>query len=178
METWEEPYMKRLAEISSKNGGKVLEIGFGMGISAKYIQKSAAKEHHIIEANDQVFNTMSAFSETANIRVFKYQGFWEDVSKTFEDEMFDGILFDTYPITEDELHTARFSFFSEAYRLLKRGGIFTHYTGELKFTDEYIKHIVNAGFQEFSGELIAVDPPETCLYWENRYILAPTILKT
>lgn len=39
MQRWEEPYMADLASIASKNGGAVLEIGFGMGISTGYIQK-------------------------------------------------------------------------------------------------------------------------------------------
>merc|ERR1719247_2610338 len=57
MEAWEHPYMRRLAEIASSQGGKVLELGFGMAISANYMQNnknSATKPlevHHIIDAN-------------------------------------------------------------------------------------------------------------------------------
>ncbi len=38
MMSWEHPVMKQHAEIVCKNGGDILEIGFGMGISAQYIQ--------------------------------------------------------------------------------------------------------------------------------------------
>jgi len=40
MESWEHPYMKRLAEIASSQGGNVLELGFGMAISATYIEEN------------------------------------------------------------------------------------------------------------------------------------------
>lgn len=177
MERWEEPYMKRLAEIATMNGGRVLEVGFGLGIAASYIQKSSVEEHHIIEANEQVFERMKDFAESAKCCPILYSGFWEDISIKFEDEFFDGILFDTYPITLEELHTARFSFFSEAHRLLKIGGVFTHYSGELGFTDEYIEYLRKAGFSNFSGELVSVNPPNDCLYWCNNQIMAPTIIK-
>jgi guanidinoacetate N-methyltransferase len=177
MERWEEPYMKRLAEIASMNGGKVLEVGFGLGIAASYIQENLVKEHHIIEANDQVFERMKFFAKSAKCHTVLHSGFWEDVSSKFENEFFDGILFDTYPITFEELHTARFSFFSEAYRLLKVGGVFTHYSGELDFTDEYISYLLQTGFSNFSGELISVTPPKDCLYWNHYHIMAPTIIK-
>merc|ERR1712232_1154464 len=54
MEAWEHPYMKRLAEIATSKGGRVLELGFGMNISADYIQSYNPKEHWIVEANKQV----------------------------------------------------------------------------------------------------------------------------
>lgn len=178
METWEEPYMKKLAEIATNNGGKILEVGFGLGIAASYIQNNSIKEHHIIEANEQVFERMKSFSESAKCNTFLYLGFWEEISSNFEDEFFDGILFDTYPITFEELHTARFSFFAEAYRLLKSGGIFTHYSGEIEFTEEYIQCLHEAGFKKFSGLSIFVNPPNDCLYWRSNQIMAPVIIKT
>ena len=55
MQRWEYPYMADLAKIVSTNGGSVLEIGFGMGISAGYIQKDKkVAKHTIIECHPQV----------------------------------------------------------------------------------------------------------------------------
>ncbi|MBE9118920.1 hypothetical protein IQ249_23815 [Lusitaniella coriacea LEGE 07157] len=178
METWEEPYMKKLAEIATTNGGRVLEVGFGLGIAASYIQENSIKEHHIIEANNQVFERMKSFAKFAKYRTILHSGFWEEISSNFEDEFFDGILFDTYPIIFEELHTARFSFFSEAYRLLKVGGVFTHYSGELEFTDEYVECLCQARFKKFSSQSVLVNPPRDCLYWRSNRIMAPVIIKT
>src|SRR3990167_7553369 len=50
MEDWETPYMKDLADVATAKGGVILEIGYGMGISAKFIQKYKIKKHIIIEA--------------------------------------------------------------------------------------------------------------------------------
>lgn len=178
MQRWEEPYMRRLAEIATMNGGRVLEVGFGMGISASYIQENQLEEHHIIEANEQVFERLNSFAKSAKCKTLIYSGFWEDISSQFEDEFFDGILFDTYPITCKEFRVSRFSFFSEAHRLLKVGGVFTHFSGEeLDFTDNYIEYLRQAGFSKFSGEVISVNPPTDCPYWNSPHILAPTIIK-
>lgn len=38
MEAWEKPYMYALAEKVAKEGGKMLEVGFGMSLSAGAIQ--------------------------------------------------------------------------------------------------------------------------------------------
>jgi len=35
---WDTPHMEFQAEITCRNGGHILEVGFGMGISANYIQ--------------------------------------------------------------------------------------------------------------------------------------------
>ena len=49
MGSWEDPLMKRHAEVACENGGDILEIGFGMGISANYIQQQNPDSHTIIE---------------------------------------------------------------------------------------------------------------------------------
>jgi guanidinoacetate N-methyltransferase len=177
MERWEDSYMKRLAEIATSKNGKILEVGFGLGISASYIQQQDIIEHHIIEANESVFERLLDFSKSAKHQVYPYIGFWEEITPKFPDNYFDGILFDTYPVTISELHTARFSFFNEAYRLLKQGGIFTHYSGELEFTEEYIQNLTDSGFEHYSGELVPVSPPSDCLYWNEKYIMAPSLWK-
>ena len=178
MERWEEPYMKKLAEIATSKGGRVLEVGFGLGVSSECIQQHNIEEHHIIEANDYVYERLISFANEATHSVYPYLGFWEEVVDRFPDNFFDGILFDTYPILDSELHTARFAFFNEAYRLLREGGVFTHYSGELEFTPEYIQRLTSSRFTQYSGQLVAVSPPGDCQYWDENYIMAPRIIKT
>ena len=54
MMSWEDPIMKASADYVCGNGGNILEIGFGMGISANYIQANDINSHTIIENHPQV----------------------------------------------------------------------------------------------------------------------------
>ena len=58
MSAWEEPIMVKHAEIVTKNGGDILEFGFGMGISATHIQSHDINSHTIIEINDDVYERL------------------------------------------------------------------------------------------------------------------------
>ena len=49
MMDWEDPLMSASAAYVCENGGDILEIGFGMGISANYIQSHTINSHTIIE---------------------------------------------------------------------------------------------------------------------------------
>ena len=66
---WEVPIMRKAAEYISHNNGDVLEIGFGMGICADYIQEQGVNSHTIIE------------------------GDWANLSLT---DTYDGIFLDTF----------------------------------------------------------------------------------
>lgn len=55
MEKWETDYMKMLASIVTKNGGNILEIGFGLGIATHFIQQNKkVTSHTILECHPDV----------------------------------------------------------------------------------------------------------------------------
>lgn len=179
MESWEEPYMKLLAEIVSKNKGVILEIGFGMGISAMYIQQHNPSLHIIIEANESVSKKAQAFSNQQKNTVLVLSGFWEEVTKHLPPESINGILFDTYPLSEDEIHSNHFPFFAEAFRLLKNNGILTYYSDEAyDFSEKHKEKLHAAGFTDIKKEVCQVEPPQSCLYWKDKTIVAPIVKKS
>ena len=49
MMSWEDSLMKASADFICQNGGHILEIGFGMGISANYIQQNNRLSHTVVE---------------------------------------------------------------------------------------------------------------------------------
>ncbi len=180
MEDWEVPYMKKLAEIATAQEGTVLEVGFGMGISARYIQKEKISKHIIIEANHEVAEHARAFAKHAKNPVETIEGLWEEVIEQIPDESLDGILFDTYPLSKEEIHQNHFFFFEVAHRKLKTGGIFTYYSDEIdSFHPRHLQRLVDAGFNkaDISGDVVRVTPPTNCEYWKSNTILAPIVRK-
>jgi guanidinoacetate N-methyltransferase len=180
MEEWERPYMEVLAKIACQNSGVVLELGYGMGISADFIQQWPINHHMIIEANHSVANQARVFASGRSIKTSILEGLWEDVIESIPDNSLDGILFDTYPLSEAELYQNHFNFFPYAYRKLKVGGVFTYYSDEItSFGNVHIKKLQEAGFQTpyIRSELVNVEPPDDCEYWRSNTILAPIIIK-
>ena len=54
MMSWEDSIMKASADYVCEGGGDILEIGFGMGISAGYIQANSITSHTIVENHPQM----------------------------------------------------------------------------------------------------------------------------
>ncbi len=178
MERWETPYMAELARRACSRGGRVLEVGFGLGIAAGFIQQHAIAEHWIIEANRAVFGTIASWAARASAPVTPLLGFWEDIAPQLPGASFDGILFDPYPIDAEQLRDQRFSFFAQALRLLRPGGVFTHYSGETALTEDYQRRLSGAGFAGYDTSIVAVSPPPGCLYWQEPRMLALSACKS
>ncbi len=182
MEDWELGYMNLLASIATSKGGSILELGFGLGLSAKAIQSSEIKLHFVIECHpDVITKCVKDFHEAiSSNRLHIFSGFWQDITPLLNDEIFDGILFDTYPLSEKEIHSNHFWFFKEAFRLLKPNGIFTYYSDEAKeFSKKHLEKLESAGFKKnnISYKICRVNPPAECEYWKERTMIAPVITK-
>merc|ERR1719273_1589169 len=118
MEKWETPYMGALAKKATENGGKVMEIGFGMAISATAVQQCPTlAEHVIIELNGDVYKRLLEFKKKYP-KVTPMLGGWETQLEKIEDSCMDGILYDTYPLSKATQHIHQFAFVKDAEKNL------------------------------------------------------------
>ena len=93
MMDWETPLMKAHSKIVCHNKGDVLEFGFGMGISATFIQSHKPKSHTIIEIHPQVAEKARQWAkDKPGVKII--EGDWNECLNQLE--KYDGIFFDTY----------------------------------------------------------------------------------
>lgn len=93
MMRWESPIMKKKAEWVCQNGGDIIEFGFGMGISADYIQQHSINSHTICEIHPQVLEKLYEWAkDKPNVTIL--EGDWFDNINQMK--TYDGILFDTF----------------------------------------------------------------------------------
>lgn len=178
MERWEEPYMFKLAQIAASNGGRVLECGFGMAISATMLQGMSIQSHHIIEANKQQAEKARTFASMQSKETTIHEGFTWDVAPTLPAASYDGILYDTYPLQPSGVNMHQRDFFADAARLLKPGGVFTYFCNqESIIQDDEVALLKSVGFTSVKWEVVDVPTPDDCQYWRSKTIVAPICIK-
>ena len=92
MMDWEDSLMSASAAYVTENGGDILEIGFGMGISAGYIQSHSVSSHTIIEPHPQMVEKAVEWSNgKSNVTIISQS--WADVTGSLG--TYDGIFYDT-----------------------------------------------------------------------------------
>lgn len=95
MHIGEKTLMLKLAELGTKNGGDILEIGFGMHLSADGVQSNPnVTSHTIIEVHPKIYKTALEWSkDKPNTNIIL--GDWIDILPTI-DKKFDGVIHDTH----------------------------------------------------------------------------------
>merc|ERR1719220_2114223 len=93
--------MQMLAIAAASRGGRVLELGFGLGIAASEIERVGVKEHWIVECNSGVFSTLLDWSTNQPAVVVPLQGLAEEVLLLGHDEALGGLLEDNREILEE-----------------------------------------------------------------------------
>ena len=159
MMDWEAPIMEKCAEYICHNSGDVLEIGFGMGICADYIQSQGVNSHTIIEIHPQILEKLNAWaSNKSNVTVI--EGDWANLSLT---DTYDGIFLDTF----GDLNLDSFKAF--ALSRIKAGGKITYWNN---YTDKRNKY----SFDSISFEDISVSPTDNTYFTSNTYNMPKVVI--
>ena len=124
MMDWEHPAMSASAAYITENGGDILEIGFGMGISAGYIQSHSISSHTIIEPHPQIVEKAVEWSNgKSNVTIISQS--WADVTGSLG--TYDGIFYDT---SYDDKHNLFSSSLSELTKTGTKLSVFNSYSSE------------------------------------------------
>ncbi len=155
MMDWETPLMSASAAYVCEGGGDILEIGFGMGISAGYIQSHSITSHTIIENHPQIIPRAQQWaSDKSNVTIIT--GSWYDVRNSLS--TYDGIFYDTFG---DDNMT---QFSSSLDSLTNSGAKVTWWNSEP--SNKNIFNIPNINYQT-----ININPPKNIYFNNNVYYL-------
>ena len=155
MMDWEDPLMSASAAYVCENGGDILEIGFGMGISAGYIQSHSISSHTIIENHPQIITKAQEWANgKSNVTIINNS--WYNVKDNLS--TYDGIFYDTFG--EDDWS----KFGNELSSLVKPGAKVTWWNNNSEESN-----IHNIDGVEY--EAISVNPPKNSYFNSNVYYL-------
>lgn len=156
MMDWEHPLMSASAAYVCQNGGDILEIGFGMGISAGYIQSHSITSHTICEVHPDIIPKAKLWAKNKpNVTIITSS--WYDVRKDIGP--FDGVFYDTFG---DDIHKGYFS--SSLSPLVKTGGVATWWNGNPSENNNY-------NIPQVTYNTHSVSPPENNYFNSTVYYL-------
>jgi predicted O-methyltransferase YrrM len=181
MMEWEKPYMEKSIEILNPFG-KVLEIGFGMGYSARKICSfKNVSEYYVIECSPAVWEVFDKFKEEQNkvrndlvIKLIK--GRWQDMLSTID--IYDCIYFDDYILDEDPLaHLNSYTRFNTfLYNVLKshtkKGSRISCYSGSKNYEIFNTVNCISINVTEYPIEI-----PKNCNYARGDKMYIPIFTK-
>ena len=159
MMDWEDLIMSKSAEYICESKGDILEIGFGMGICADYIQSQGVNSHTIVEIHPQIIEKLNAWaSDKSNVTII--EGDWNSVSGL---NTYDGIFIDTFG--DDNWS----SFKSFALSKTKSEAKITYWNN---FSEERNEH----SFDNISFEQLSVSPDNNSYFNGNTYYMPKVVL--
>ena len=169
MMAWELPLMTRMAEIAAMRRGRVLEVGFGMGLSAQAVQRLRPQSHTIIEAHPQVLERARAWA-AGRAGVSLVAGRWQEVLDSLGP--FDGISFDVFGGDGQ-----RREFFTRLHRLLAPAGVATLWLGDERVLPPELAALLAAqGFCHHLTRVTAIPDPR-CTYSRTNEFYIPIVYR-
>lgn len=170
MQAWEHRIMQAMANNITETHGDILEIGFGMGISATYILDQKVRSYTIVEPNDNVLKALETWKKSyTSTPIHLLHGNWQDTTDKFE--QYDGVLFDPYFVSdlgsvEVESSTAVGSFLPLVIPHIREGGVMTYFSREIDSLSRAHQRLLFKYFRSVEIKKISdLIPPEDCNYW-------------
>tara|TARA_R100000808_G_scaffold24588_1_gene57029 strand:+ start:967 stop:1521 length:555 start_codon:yes stop_codon:yes gene_type:complete len=155
MMSWEDSLMSASAAYVTQNGGDILEIGFGMGISAGYMHSHSISSHTIIENHPEIIpKAVQWASNKSNVTIISQS--WYDVRNSIG--QFDGIFYDTYGDDTNYLFSSSLS------SLTKSGTKVTFWNNNQNESNDL--NIPNCTYQQ-----ISVTPDDNMYFNGNIYYM-------
>jgi len=160
MMDWEDAIMKKSADYVCKNGGDILEIGFGMGIAANYIQANSINSHTIVENHPQIIEKAKTWAaDKPNVNIIESD--WntaKDKRRKICLATYDGIFYDTF--ADDNMDK-----FKSSLANLANTGCKVTWWNSVNSENNYY-NITGVTY-----EAIAVSPPPNCYFNHDTYYL-------
>ena len=167
MMEWEHTIMSASAAYVTQNGGDILEIGFGMCISAGYIQSHSIDSHTIYENHPDIIPKALSWAENkSNVNIIT--GSWYDAFHTrykssdgtnWTDTFgkYDGLFMDTYG------DTSAHKFSGSLKHMMNTGGVAT-WRNSINGSNHY-------NISDVSYEIIEINPPSNSYFNHKQYYL-------
>jgi predicted O-methyltransferase YrrM len=153
MMDWEHEIMSGSASYITQNGGDILEIGFGMGISAGYIQSQSINSHTICEIHPDIIPKALEWAEDKpNVTIIT--GSWYDNLDILS--KYDGVFYDTY----GDNHSPHF--LTTLPQLMNVGGLATWWNPST---------LIDSNFGDIEYQEFTISPPENSYLNLKSYFL-------
>ena len=168
MHEWETDLMRMHSEFVCERGGDILEVGFGMGISAGFIQEQGVKSHTIIELPPQIAEKAREWAaDKPNVTII--EGDWQEVLPNLKEgtvrtthKKFDGMFFDPYGFWSEWS-----TFANKCIPHCKSTTRISHWNC-VNFEGSSCGFMNHPNFK-ITYEVIDIDPPENCDYHDKTY---------
>jgi hypothetical protein len=162
MDEFEKQYIQLLGANAAKYGGAVLEVGFGMGISACAVQEELYKHHDlkngkpachiIIEYNKEIAARAREWAKHQKVPVVILEGDWREQIQKIPSGILSGSLSDPYPLNPDEKHKDAALALTKVHDLLRPGGVSVHYSdSQYCLSSDHEAIAKAAGFKYFGS---------------------------
>lgn len=163
MDEFEKDYIELLGANASRYDSVVIEVGFGMGLSANAIMEELGKQKEegknpayvVIEYNHDVAEKAREWGKRQDIPVVVLEGDWQEEIKKIPDETITGALVDPYPLSPEEKHEDAARPLQEIHQRLRPGGVASYYPdSEYCLSERHAELARQAGF-DYIGTLTA-----------------------